>query len=416
MKITSRLRKVAQGMMIVTTALLLTQPVEAARLKDVVDIEGVRDNPLTGFGLVVGLNGSGDSSAAFTNQSLKMMLERMGISAEQGIKVKNVASVMVTATLPPFARQGSRLDVTLSSLGDAKSLQGGTLILTPLKGADGRIYAVAQGALAVGGMVAGGAGASQQKNHPTVGRITGGATVEKEIEFELNREHQLQLSLRNPDFTTATRIVQSINDVFGKPLATARDSGTITLTIPPDYKGRVVPFMSRLESVQVDPDQRARIVVNERTGTIVMGENVRVSTVALAHGNLSIKVKEPMQSKQQVPLQDGEHPIVLKPEATWDKPPKTNNPQDGDSRYIVPKPEVNWDVDSPPWSRRAAPIVPPSTNAKEKDARVLELEDGVTLGDLVRGLNGVGVTPRDLIAILQAIKAAGALQAELEIQ
>ncbi|MBF0192314.1 MAG: flagellar basal body P-ring protein FlgI [Magnetococcales bacterium] len=357
------------ALLIAAPGLVYVPPVESARLKDVVEIEGVRDNPLTGFGLVVGLNGSGDTSASFTNQSLKMMLERMGISVEQGVKVKNVAAVMVTSTLPPFARQGSRLDVTLSSLGDSKSLNGGTLILTPLKGADGRIYAVAQGPLVVGGFSAEGGGASVQKNHPTVGRIAGGATVEKEIDFELNKEQQLQLSLRNPDFTTANRIVQSINDVFGKPLALAKDSGTITLTVPPDYQGKVVNFVSRLESVQVDPDQRARIVVNERTGTIVMGENVRVSTVALAHGGLSIKIKESPQVSQPNALSQG------------------------------------------------ATVVTPNTNltATEKDARVLEMAEGVTLGDLVRGLNGLGVTPRDLIAILQSIKAAGALQADLEI-
>ncbi|MBF0128002.1 MAG: flagellar basal body P-ring protein FlgI [Magnetococcales bacterium] len=353
-----------------TPTLFDAHQAEAARLKDVVDIEGVRDNPLTGFGLVVGLNGTGDSSAAFTNQSLKMMLERMGISAEQGVKVKNVASVMVTSTLPPFARQGSRLDVTLSSLGDAKSLQGGTLILTPLKGADGRIYAVAQGPLVVGGFAAGGAGASATKNHPTVGRIAGGATVEKEIDYELNKEQQIQLSLRNPDFTTASRIVQSVNEVFGKPVAVARDSGTIGLTIPPDYQGKVVPFMTRLESVEVDPDQRARIVVNERTGTIVMGDNVRVSTVALAHGNLSIKIKSD---------------------------PKVSQPNARSQGETVVTPDTALDV-------------------KEQDAKVIEMPEGVTLGDLVKGLNGVGVTPRDLIAILQTIKSAGALQAELEIQ
>ncbi|GAB0056860.1 Flagellar P-ring protein [Candidatus Magnetaquicoccaceae bacterium FCR-1] len=357
------------ALLMVAPGLVTVPEVEAARLKDVVEIEGVRDNPLTGFGLVVGLNGSGDSSAAFTNQSLKMMLERMGISADQQVKVKNVASVMVTATLPPFARQGSKLDVMISSLGDAKTLQGGTLILTPLKGADGRIYAVAQGPLIVGGFSAGGGGASQQKNHPTVGRISAGATVEKEIEFELNKEQQLQLSLRNPDFTTANRIVQSINDVFGKPLASARDSGTIALVIPPDYQGKVVNFVSRLESVQIDPDQRARVVLNERTGTIVMGENVRVSTVALAHGGLSIKIRE--------------EPRVSQPNAR----------------------------------SQGATVVTPggAVSAEEKDARVLEMPEGVTLGDLVRGLNGVGVTPRDLIAILQSIKAAGALQADLEI-
>lgn len=349
---------------------LLASTSQAARLKDVVEIEGVRGNPVTGFGLVVGLNGSGDSSASFTNQSLTMMLERMGISTPQnGVKVKNIASVMVTATLPPFARQGGKLDVTISSLGDAKSLQGGTLILTPLKGPDGKIYAVAQGPVSIGGFAVEGAAQTVQKNHPTVGRIAGGAVIEREINFEINQEFQLQLALRNPDFTTATRVVKSINNLFGEPLASARDSGTVQLTIPSTYQGKVVDFVSRLENLQVDPDQTAKVVLNERTGTIVMGENVRVSTVALAHGGLSIKI--------------------------------TESPQ----------------VSQPNARSRGATAVTPKTDieVKEKDGKVLEMESGVTLGELVRGLNSIGVTPRDLIAIMQSIKASGALQAELEI-
>ncbi|MBF0097632.1 MAG: flagellar basal body P-ring protein FlgI [Magnetococcales bacterium] len=349
---------------------LLASTSQAARLKDVVEIEGVRGNPVTGFGLVVGLNGSGDSSAAFTNQSLTMMLERMGISTPQnGVKVKNIASVMVTATLPPFARQGGKLDVTISSLGDAKSLQGGTLILTPLKGADGKIYAVAQGPVSIGGFAVEGAAQSVQKNHPTVGRIAGGAVIEREINFEINQEFQLQLSLRNPDFTTATRVVKSINNLFGEPLASARDSGTVQLTIPSTYQGKVVDFVSRLENLQVDPDQTAKVVLNERTGTIVMGENVRVSTVALAHGGLSIKITESPQVSQP-------------------------NARSRGVTAVTPKTDIE---------------------VKEKDGKVLEMESGVTLGELVRGLNSIGVTPRDLIAIMQSIKASGALQAELEI-
>lgn len=355
--------------LLVIMLVVLTSTGYAARLKDVVDIEGVRDNPLTGFGLVVGLNGTGDSSASFTNQSLTMMLERMGVTTPVGVKVKNIASVMVTAVLPPFARQGGRLDVTLSSLGDSKSLQGGTLILTPLKGADGRIYAVAQGAISIGGFAVEGAAQSVQKNHPTVARISGGATVEREVGFDLNKENQLQLALRNPDFTTANRVVKSINNLFGEPLAHAQDSGTLILTIPPTYIGKVVDFISRMENLQVEPDQVARIVVNERTGTIVMGENVRVSTVALAHGGLSIRISENPQVSQPGPLSDG-----------------------------------------------ATTITPDTTvDAVEKEGKVLEMESGITLGELVRGLNSIGVTPRDLISILQAIKSAGALQAELEI-
>ncbi|MEO5368281.1 MAG: flagellar basal body P-ring protein FlgI [Magnetococcus sp. WYHC-3] len=346
-----------------------TQEAHAARLKDVVDIEGVRDNPLTGFGLIVGLNGSGDSSAAFTSQSLRTMLQRMGLSLNQQVNVKNVAAVMVTSSLPPFARQGSRLDVTLSSMGDAKSLQGGTLIMTPLKGADGRIYAVAQGPVSIGGFAAEGAGSGVQKNHPTVARISGGGTVEREVPFELNQERSLQLALKNPDFTTANRVVTAINGLFGEAVAQARDAGTVTLVVPKSYDGRVVELVSRMESLQVEPDLPARIVVNERTGTIVMGENVRISTVALSHGNLSLKITEAPEVSQPAPVSGGQ-------------------------TVVTPRTEVQ---------------------ATEQNARLLEMEEGVTLGQLVRGLNGVGVTPRDLIAILQSIKAAGALQAELEI-
>ncbi|MBF0422199.1 MAG: flagellar basal body P-ring protein FlgI [Magnetococcales bacterium] len=342
---------------------------EAARLKDVVDIEGVRDNPLTGFGLVVGLSGTGDSSAVFTNQSLRVMLERLGISMEEAARMANVASVMVTTTMPPFARQGSKLDVTLSSVGDAKSLQGGTLIMTPLKGADGRVYAVAQGGVILGGSFASGANQSVQKNHPTVARISGGAIIEREIPFMLNRENSLQLSLRNPDFTTASRVVGIINEMLGGAHAGALDSGTVVVTIPPPYQGKLVSLISRLENLQVDPDQPARVVVNERTGTIVMGENVRVSTVALAHGNLSIKVTENQSVSQPAPLSQGQTAVV----------DNTNVQQ------------------------------------QESDARVIQMNQGVSLGDLVRNLNKIGVTPRDLITILQSIKAAGALQAELEV-
>ena len=354
---------------LVLMVLFLTSVGHTARLKDVVDIEGVRDNPLTGFGLVVGLNGTGDSSATFANQSLAMMLERMGISTATGVKVKNIAAVMVTATLPPFARQGGRLDVTLSSLGDAKNLQGGTLILTPLKGADGRIYAVAQGPISIGGFAVEGAAQAVQKNHPTVARIAGGGTIEREIDFDLNAEKQLQLALRNPDFTTANRVVKSINNLFGEPLAHARDSGTVALTIPASYLGRVVDFVSRMENLQVEPDQVARVVINERTGTIVMGENVRVSTVALAHGGLSIRISESPQVNQPAPLGQG-------------------------NTVVTPQTDIN---------------------VEEGDGKVIEMEEGITLGELVRGLNSIGVAPRDLIAILQSIKAAGALQADLEI-
>ncbi|MBF0437078.1 MAG: flagellar basal body P-ring protein FlgI [Magnetococcales bacterium] len=342
---------------------------DAARLKDVVDIEGVRDNPLTGFGLVVGLSGTGDSSAVFTNKSLQVMLERLGISMQDATRMANVASVMVTSSMPPFARQGTKLDVTLSSVGDAKSLQGGTLIMTPLKGADGRVYAVAQGGVVLGGSFAAGANQTQTKNHPTVARIAGGAIIEREIPFALNKENTLQLSLRNPDFTTANRVVSGINELLGNTQASALDSGTVVVTIPPAYHGKLVSLISRMENIQVDPDQPAKVVVNERTGTIVMGENVRVSTVALAHGNLSIKVSE--------------NPAVSQP---------------------------------PAFSQGQTAVVENTQiQQQEGDHRVIQLNQGVSLGDLVRNLNKIGVTPRDLITILQSIKAAGALQADLEV-
>nr|WP_227665273.1 flagellar basal body P-ring protein FlgI [Magnetococcus marinus] len=353
----------------VTMGLLLTSsPAQATRLKDVVTIEGVRDNPLNGYGLLVGLNGTGDSSAAFTQQSMQQMLQRMGISMSTLPKVKNVAAVMVTATLPPFARQGNKVDVTIASLGDAKSLEGGTLVMTPLRAADGRIYAVAQGPVSVGGFSAGGAGGNVQKNFPTVARIADGATVEREVDFKLARETSLQLALKEHDFTTANRVVSAINGLFGEPLAHALDSGTVKVQVPPSYKGRVVEFVSRMEGAEVEVDTRAVVVVNERTGTIVMGENVRVSTVALSHGALSIRITDTPQVSQPNPLAGGDTAVV--------------NQRD--------------------------------VQVTEKDARLVQMEEGVTLGDLVKGLNNLGVTPRDLIAILQAIKASGALQADLE--
>ncbi|MBF0610197.1 MAG: flagellar basal body P-ring protein FlgI [Magnetococcales bacterium] len=359
----------------VTLMMAMVVPLEgqAARLKDVADVEGVRDNQLIGFGLIAGLNGTGDSAnrSAFTTQSLVMMLERMGISARDSLKqigVKNLASAMVTANLPPFARQGTRLDVTLSSLGDAKSLEGGTLIMTPMKGADGRIYAVAQGPVSIGGIAPSGGGntAGAQKNHPTVGRISGGAIVEREIEFELNQEQTLQLTLRNPDFTTANRTVGAINSLLGQPLAKARDSGTITLKVPKEYQDRVVEYIARLENLEIESDQSAKIVINERTGTVVMGENVRISTIALSHGNLNIRIRQPEET---------------------------------------PKPAT----------QRAAAGQQAQRPVQEEIARLMEMDEGVTLADLVNGLNKVGATPKDLIAILQAIKSAGALQAEIEI-
>ncbi|MGN7611757.1 flagellar basal body P-ring protein FlgI [Magnetococcales bacterium HHB-1] len=344
--------------------------VEGARLKDIVNIEGVRDNMLTGFSLVVGLNDSGDSKKGVNPEKVAERLEQMGVPQDLAGESKNVAAVMVTATLPPFARQGSRLDVTISSVGDAKSLQGGILLMTPLKGPDGKVYAAAQGAVSTGSVAAAGAAQSAAKNHPTVGRIANGAIVEREIPFELNRENRLQLALTNPDFTTASRIVNAINSRLGQSIAHARDSGTVMVTVPPEFRGSVVTFLARMENFPVEADMAARVVVNERTGTIVVGENVRISTVALAHGNLTIKITESSDVSQPEPLSLGQ-------------------------TVVTPKTDVEM--------------------KEEKDRSLMEMPSGVTLGELVAGLNRLGVTPRDLITILQTIKASGALQAELEI-
>jgi flagellar P-ring protein precursor FlgI len=348
---------------------------QAARLKDIASIGGVRPNQLIGYGLVVGLDGSGDRGRGsggkdFTVQSLVSMLERMGITVDpKDVKVKNVAAVMVTAQLLPFARPGNQVDVTVSSLGDAKSLQGGTLLLTPLRGVDGAVYAVAQGPISVGGFAAAGAGARVQKNHPTVGLIPGGATVERSLGGNLASRDQLTIALNRPDFTTAQRVAQSINSTAGSAVAQPMDSGTIAVDVPPSWRGGVVDFVARLESLEITPDTVAKVVLDERTGTVVMGEHVRISTVAVSHGNLSIQVRE--------------QPLVSQPQ-----------PFSGGQTTVVPDTQIT---------------------VEEEQRRLFVIEGGATIGELTRALNAIGVTPRDLIAIFQAIKAAGALHATLEI-
>jgi flagellar P-ring protein precursor FlgI len=344
-----------------------------SRIKDLVEVEGVRENMLVGYGLVVGLQGSGDSlrNAPFTRQSLEAMLERMGVNTrETNLNTRNVAAVMVTANLPAFAAQGSRMDISVSALGDARSLEGGTLLVTPLMGADGQVYAVAQGSLTVGGFSAGGAsGSSVSRGVPTNGRIPSGAVIERELRFELARQTELRLSLRNPDFTTARRIAGAINANLGVPSASVANPSTIVLALPVGYPGDMVDLIARVESLGVEPDTAARIVVDEASGIVVMGDNVRVSTVAIAQGNLTISVQETPQVSQPNPLAQGETTVV----------PRSNV-------------EVAED-------RGDMTIVP----------------GGVPLRDLVDGLNTLGVTPRDLIQILQALKAAGAIQAEIEV-
>ncbi len=345
----------------------------ASRIKDVASFEGVRDNMLVGYGLVVGLNGTGDSlrNAAFTEASLVAMLERLGVSTRGNkLNTKNVAAVMVTATLPPFARQGTRIDATVSALGDAKSLLGGTLLVTPLVGADGEVYAVAQGSLVVGGFEASGAAESVTKGVPTVARVPAGAIVEREVEFALSKMRELRLALHNPDFTTARRLAEVVNEHLGADVAEVTDSATVLLTLPEAYRARTASLLAELEQLPVEPDQPARIVINEGAGIIVMGENVRISKVAVAQGNLTVRVTEAPQVSQPQPFSQGNTAEV---------------------------PRTNVAVD------------------EQSGRKMAILQGGVTLDQLVDGLNALGVGPRDMINIIQAIRAAGALQAEIEV-
>jgi flagellar P-ring protein precursor FlgI len=349
-----------------------TQTAWSVRLKDIASIKGTRTNQLIGYGIVVGLNGTGDGNGTkFTVQSLVNMMERLGLHAlPDEVKVANVAAVMVTANLPPFARVGSKMDILISSIGDAKSLQGGTLLLTPLKGADNKIYALAQGPLLVGGFAASGAaGGGVQKNHPTVARIPGGATIEQEIPFELNRLDDLTIALQRPDFTTALRVSDAINRSLGEKTAFPSDAGTIRIQVPGAYKNNLVPLIASLEQIHVSPDNKAKIVLDERTGTVVLGENVRLAPVAIAHGNLSVTIKEEKDVSQPNPFSQGSTVVT------------------DDSKVDI----------------------------KEGDQKLLIVDQGTTLGEVVKALNAIGVTPRDLISVFQAIKASGALQAELEI-
>ena len=352
--------------------LSVTTGAHAIRIKDLASFEGVRDNQLIGYGLVVGLNGTGDSDQAkIQTQSVVNMLERMGVTTSANdIKIKNVAAVMVTATLPPFAKQGNRLDVLVSSIGDAKSVAGGTLLMAPLRGADNQVYAVAQGSILTNSFAFGGQGATAQKNHPTAGRVPNGALVERELPNTLTGKSVLSLNLNVADFTTASRIVAAVNDKFKSSVAVSSDPGSVNLTIPAAYANNAVGFVASLERLEVIPDMQAKVVLNERTGTIVMGDNVRISTVAVTHGSLSLVIKETPMVSQPAPLsKTGETKVV----------PRTDLKVVEDSR------------------------------------RLLVLQEGASIGDVVRALNMLGVTPRDLISILQAAKAAGALQAELTI-
>jgi flagellar P-ring protein precursor FlgI len=346
----------------------------ASRIKDIADFEGVRENPLVGYGLIVGVNGTGDklTNSGFTRQSLIGMLERLGVnSRDDPLKTKNVAAVMVTANLPPFARQGTYIDVTVSAMGDATDLMGGTLLVTPLLGADGEVYAVGQGPVAIAGFSASGQGGTVTKGVPTSARIANGAVIEREIPFQLAEMTNIKVALRNPDFTTSQRIAEAINGYFKSPIARSLDPSTVSVAIPPQRAGDVAGVMTEIEQLEVNPDQVARVIIDERSGVIVMGDNVRISTVAIAQGNLTIRVTETPQVSQPSPFSNT------------------------GTTTTVPRTQI--DVDEGQGKKLAV------------------VKNGVSLQELVNGLNALGISPRDMITILQAIKAAGALQADIQV-
>jgi flagellar P-ring protein precursor FlgI len=356
---------------------LLAGPAPAARLKDLVAVEGVRDNQLIGYGMVVGLAGSGDrQQTVFSNQSLTNLLQRMGVSVSPtAIRVKNTASVMVTATLPPFAQPGLHIDSTVAAIGDCSNLQGGILLLTSLRGSDGQVYAVAQGPVVTGGFVAGRGGSTQTVNHPTVGRAPNGATVERPAP-SVEPKTVVRLQLQQADFTTATRIADAVNLKFGAGPAGAKaapaqaeSSGLVSVAIPPAYADRTTAFLSELENITVEADRPARVIINERTGTIIFGKDVHIAPVAILHGNLNVEIQTSFAVSQPAALSNGTTEVV----------PQT------------------------------------SVGAKEEKARNVLLKQGATVEDLVRALAAIGSTPRDVIAILQSLRAAGALEAAVEV-
>ena len=370
-------------LMVMTLAMVLTShaSVPESRIKDIADFEGVRSNALIGYGLIVGLNGSGDSanSVPFTRQSLINMLERLGVNSKDAaaqLKTKNVAAVMVTANMPSLSRQGSKIDISVSSLGDAKSLEGGVLLATPLVGADGNTYAVGQGAVVVGGFSAEGkSGSKFEKNHTTVGRIADGAVIERETGFELAQlGDTLRLILREPDFTTAIRVQKEIDDAFGSDVAVATDYSTIDIKLPEAFTGKPALAMHKVENLRVKPARAARIVIDEKTGTIVMGSDVRIADVAISHANVTIQIQEQAIASQPYIFNEAGETIKLDRSAI-----KVEEEQDADK------------------------------------GRFRVLKGGANLADLVKGLNALGVKPRDVISILQNIKAAGAIQAELVV-
>lgn len=365
-----------QASVLALLLVFVAETAQAVRIKDLTNVRGVRGNQLIGFGLIIGLAGTGDSATNvfFSIQTLVSMLTKMGITVPDTevdqLKFKNVATVMVTADLPAFARQGDRIDTLLSSVGDAKSLQGGTLLMTALKGPDGQTYAVAQGPLSIGGFFVQGAAKGVQKNHQTVARISNGAYVERELPHQFNLKEEIFLTLKETDFTTASRISRAVNDAMRDVVATLVDGRTVKVMVPPFYKDKTSQFITRIESIEVEPDGVAKVILDERTGTVVMGENVKISAVAVAHGNLFIQITEEPSVSQPAPFATSGETVV------------------------VPRTRIQ---------------------IEEGEDKLLIVPKSISLGQVVNGLNAIGVNPRDLIAILQAIKASGALHAELEI-
>ena len=366
--------------------------VHAARIKDIAGIGGVRQNQLIGYGLVVGLMGTGDDvKNGFTRETIANMLSRHGLSMrDRQPKAKNIAAVMVTAHLPAFAKNGSRIDVTVSSIGDATSLQGGTLLMTPLQAGDGQVYAVSQGALVLGGFSAGGASASVTKNQTNVAIITNGAIVEREVDFAFGQDKKFSILLFQPDFTTATKLAATVAGLIKNAEVKAVDSGTIIVRLDPDFTGNMTEIISSVENIDVSVETGAIVVMNEKTGTVVMGENVRISTVAVAHGNLSIQIKETTNVSQPLPFAP--------------QPPAGSKPvtERKDGTIVAPGGQTVVTKDT-------------SVAVQEEKKQLMVVPRGVTIQEVVQALNAIGVTPRDLITIIQTIKAAGALQADLRI-
>jgi flagellar P-ring protein precursor FlgI len=363
-------KKIILCLLLIAVSCQLSASVYAERIKDIASFEGVRDNQLIGYGLVVGLDASGDKGKA-AQQGIINMLNRMGLTIKANeLKSKNIAAVVVTAALPPFAKPGIKIDALVSTIGDAKSIQGGTLLLTPLKGPDGKVYGLAQGPVSIGGFAAEGAGAKSQKNHPSAGKVPGGVTIEKEPQFILGNGNDIRLFLHKADFTTADMVSRQINSLLNGNHAAAIDSSSVRLLIPSEYRDNIVGLITKIEMLDVKVDMPAKVVINERTGTIVIGENVTISPVAIAHGSISIEIRETPEVSQPLPFAPDKAETVT-----------------------VPRTDIT---------------------VQEQKGSLVQIS-GVTLGEIIKALNALGVTPRDLISIIQALKASGALKAEVEI-